>query len=109
MGTITTPAVSAIAPRTIVAEPDGTPRTSGVRPGGILVFANRSHTFPTIEIQFDDPSPASPTDILTGSGSVVVHVPPGTEGKFTYHIQHFPTSGTPTTTGPFIVRSCITC
>ena len=111
MGTITTPAVSAIAPRTIVAEPDETPRTSGVRPGGILVFSNRSHTFPTIEIQFLGPSPASPTDILTGTGSVVVHVPPGTTGDFDYTIQHIPPEGqgATKTTGPFVVRSCITC
>jgi len=109
MGTITTPAVSAIAARTVVAEPNQTPKTSKVRPGGILVFSNRSHDFPTIEIEFIGPSPASPTDILTGTGSVVVHVPPGTVGDFKYQIQHFPAAGAPTTTGTFIVRSCITC
>jgi hypothetical protein len=109
MSTVATPVVSATAPRTIVAEPNETPGTSGVRPGGILVFSNRSLTFPTIEIQFIGASPASPTDILTGSSSVVVHVPPGTTGNFTYQIQHFPTTGAPTTTGPFTVRSCGAC
>jgi hypothetical protein len=109
MGTVAPPIVSAAAPRTIVADPNDTPATSGVRPGGILVFSNRSHKFPTIEIQFIGSSPASPTDILTGTGSVVVHVPPGLEGEFTYQIQHIPTSGDPKTTGPFIVRSCISC
>ena len=109
MGTVATPAVSATTPRTIVADPNETPETSGVRPGGILVWSNRSLKFPTIEIQFIGLSPASPTDILTGTGSVVVHVPPGTTGEFKYQIQHVPTEGAPTTTGPFVVRSCIAC
>lgn len=109
MSTVATPAVSATAPRTIVAEPNETPEISGVRPGGILVFSNRSQKFPTIEIEFIGSSPASPTDILTGTGSVVVHVPPGTVGDFEYKIHHVPTAGATTTTGTFIVRSCITC
>ena len=109
MATVTTPAISATAPRTIVADPNETPEISGVRPGGILVWSNRSHKYPTIEIQFLGASPASPTDTLTGTGSVVVHVPPGTEGDFNYQIQHIPNEGASTTTGPFVVRSCTNC
>jgi hypothetical protein len=110
MGTLTTPAIPATAPRTIVADPNETPESAGVEPGGILVFSNRSHKFPTFEIQFIGPSPVSPGDILTGTGSVVVHVPPGTIGDFEYQIEHFPAAGAPSkTTGPFSVRSCRGC
>ena len=111
MGTVTTPAIPATAPRTIVADPNETPEESGVRPGGILVWSNRSHKYPTIEIQFTGASPASPGDILTGTGSVVVHVPPGTTGDFDYTILHIPPEGQgqSKTTGPFVVRSCVSC
>jgi hypothetical protein len=110
MGTLATPAVSATAPRTIVADPNETPETFGVEPGGILVFSNRSHKFPTFEIQFIGPSPASPGDILTGTASVVIHVPTTTTGIFEYQIQHFPATGTISkTTGTFAVHSCIGC
>jgi hypothetical protein len=109
MGTLTTPAVPAIAPRTIVADLNQTPATSGVEPGGILVFSNRSHKFPTFEIQFIGPSPASPGDILVGTGSVVVHVPANTIDTFHYQINYFPAAGAPETAGPFSVRSCHGC
>jgi hypothetical protein len=110
MGSLTTHAVPATAARTIVADPNETPETSGVEPGGILVFSNRSHKFPTFEIQFIGPSPASPGDILTGTGSVVVHVPATTQGTFEYQINYLPaTGGAPETAGPFSVRSCRGC
>ncbi len=109
MGTLI-PVLSATAPRTIVADPNETPETFGVEPGGILVWSNRSHKYPTFEIQFIGPSPASPGDILTGTGSVVVHVPTTTTGIFEYQILHFPATGTiPKTTGAFAVHSCIGC
>jgi hypothetical protein len=112
MGTLTPNAISATAPRTIVADPDETPDTFGVEPGGILVWSNRSHKYPTFEVQFIGPNPASPGDILTGTGSVVVHVPKTTTGIFTYEIQHFPAPATgtpPKTTGTFAVHSCVGC
>jgi hypothetical protein len=110
MGTLTTPVVPATAPRTIVADPNETPKTFGVEPGGILVFSNRSHKYPTFEVQFIGPSLASPGDILTGTASVVVHVPSTTIGTFEYQIQHFPATGTTSeTTGTFSVRSCRGC
>ena len=113
MGTLTTPAVPATAPRTIVADPHQTPEDFGVEPGGILVFSNRTHKFPTFEIQFlNGSSPASPGDILVGTGSVVVHVPATTIGTFDYQINYFPaagSSGVPETAGTFSVRSCRGC
>jgi hypothetical protein len=110
MGTLATPAIPATAPRTIVADPNETPADFGVEPGGILVFSNRSHKFPTFEVQFIGPSPASPGDILTGTGSVVVHVAATTKGVFEYQIQHFSATGNPSeTTGTFSVRSCHGC
>ena len=111
MGTLTTtPAVPATAPRTLLADPNETPEDFGVEPGGILVWSNRSHKYPTFEIQFLGLSPTSPGDILTGTSSVVVHVPPTTTGTFEYQIQHFQATGAPPkTTGTFSVRSCHGC
>ncbi len=110
MGTLTHNAISATAPRTIVADPNETPETFGVEPGGILVWSNRSQRYPTFEVQFIDSSPASPGDILTGTGSVVVHVPKTTVGVFDYQILHYPATGTaPKTTGTFAVHSCVGC
>jgi hypothetical protein len=107
MGTLATPPVPATAPRTIVADPDETPDYSGVEPGGILVWTNRSQKYPKFEIQFLDGSPASPGDILTGTGAVVVHV--ALEGTFPYQIVHIPNYGSPKTLGTFSVRSCSGC
>jgi hypothetical protein len=110
MGTLVTPAIPATAPRTIVASPNETPEDFGVEPGGILVWSNRSHKYPTFEIQFIGPSPASPGDILVGTSSVVVHVPATTTGTFKYQIQYFPATGTTSeTAGAFSVRSCRGC
>jgi hypothetical protein len=110
MGTVATHAVSATAPRTIVADPNETPETFGVEPGGILVWSNRSQKYPTFEVVFIGPNPASPGDILTGTSSVVVHVPKTVTGVFEYQIQHFPATGAISkTTGTFAVHSCIGC
>jgi hypothetical protein len=110
MGTLTTPAVPATAPRTIVADPNETPKDFGVEPGGILVWSNRSHKFKMFEIEFlDGVSPASPGDLLAGTSSVVVHVPATTIGTFRYQINYFPATGTPETVGTFSVRSCHGC
>ena len=109
MGTLTTPAISATAPRTIVADPDETPESpASSRAASWYGQTVRTNTR-TFEIQFIGPSPASPGDILTGTGSVVVHVPATTEGDFNYQIQHIPKEGASTTTGPFVVRSCTDC
>jgi hypothetical protein len=107
MGTVATPAISAT--RTIIADPDETPDLSGVQPGGILVFTNRSHKFPTIEIMFVRDSPASPGDILIGTGSVVIHVPKDKVGVFEYRIRHIQNSGDFKDSKAFAVHSCIGC
>jgi hypothetical protein len=108
MSTLANPVVlPATAPRTIVADPDETPETAGVEPGGILVWTNRSLEYPMFEIQFLGPSPASPGDILTGTGSVVVHV--AAAGTFLYQIKHIPAQGPDKTIGTFSVRSCSGC
>jgi hypothetical protein len=112
MNTLATPPVPATAPRAIVADPDETPDYSGVEPGGILVWTNRSQKYPMFEIQFIGPSPISPGDVLTGSGAVVVHVPatPATEdATFYYKIRHIPTQGHDKILGTFSVRSCSGC
>jgi hypothetical protein len=108
MNTLATPVVPATATvRTVVADPDETPDFSGVEPGGILVFTNRSHKYPTFEIQFLDDNPASPGDILIGSTAVVVHV--DKTGTFDYRIRHMQPHGKDRITGTFSVRSCSGC
>jgi len=112
MGTLI-PIVSATAPRTIIADPDETPDYTGVEPGGILVWTNRSQKYPNFEVQFIGPSPASPGDVLMGSGAVVVHVPvtPETaDATFYYKIRHIPNpGGHDKILGTFSVRSCSGC
>jgi hypothetical protein len=109
MGTLATPVVPATAPRAIIADPDETPDYFGVEPGGILVWTNRSQKYPNFEIQFLGPSPASPGDILIGSGAVVVHVAATAEDTFYYQIRHIPTHGPDKILGTFSVRSCSGC
>ncbi|HET6220303.1 MAG TPA: hypothetical protein VFE27_24960 [Acidobacteriaceae bacterium] len=108
MSTLAPHVVPATAPRTIVADPDETPDSSGVEPGGILVWTNRSQTYPTFEIVFEGPdSPASPGDILIGTGSVVVHVTKA--GVFNYKILHIQRSGETMESTNRSVHSCIGC
>ncbi len=95
------------ATRTVVADPNETPATIGVEPGGTLEWTNHSRSFPTFEIQFIGPSPASPGDILTGTTKVVVHV--AEPGTFEYKIRHIPKQGADKVTGTFAVRSCRGC
>jgi len=107
MSSVKTPVVPAIAVRTVVADPSATPAEVTVAPGGILEFTNHSPNFPTFEIQFVGPSPASPGDILTGTTAVIVHV--ATTGTFQYKIRHIPKQGPDKVTGTFAVRSCLNC
>jgi hypothetical protein len=82
--TLATPAVSALAPRTVIADPGDNPGISKVRPGGILVWTNRSTSLPNFALVFEDNDgrgPASPGDTLFGTGSIVVHVGSATGGN----------------------------
>ena len=110
--TLTIPAASAFAPRTVVADPGDDPGVSEVRPGGILVWTNRSTRFRHFAITFVDNGgrgPASPGDTLAGDGSIVIHVI--MEGTFDYTIQYG--SASAAAAGPlsktFSVHSCVTC
>jgi hypothetical protein len=107
MSTVAPPLGSATAPRAISADPYETPDYCGVQPGGILVWTNRSNKYPTFEIQFLGPSPASPGDILTGTGAVVIHV--NGQGTFHYQIRYIPANGPDNVIGTFSVRSCSGC
>src|ERR1700730_9608207 len=74
--TLATPALSAFSPRTVIADPGDNPGVSEVRPGGILVWTNRSAQLRHFAIAFRDNAgrgPASPGDTLAGTGSIVVH------------------------------------
>jgi hypothetical protein len=110
--TLAPPALSAFSPRTVLADPGDNPGVSEVRPGGILVWTNRSAQFRHFAIQFKDNEgrgPASPGDTLFGTGSIVIHVI--MEGTFDYTIQYG--SASAATAGPlsrtFSVHSCVTC
>jgi|HubBroStandDraft_5_1064220.scaffolds.fasta_scaffold113479_3 hypothetical protein len=107
MSSVKTPVVPALAVRTVVANPGATPAEVALPPGGILEFTNHSPNFPTFEIQFVGPSPASPGDVLTGTTNVIVHV--ATTGTFHYKIRHIPPQGPDKVSGTFAVRSCIGC
>lgn len=108
MSTLATHVVPSTATRTIVADPDETPASSGVEPGGVLVWTNRSQAYPTFEIVFEGPdTPASPGDILIGTGSVVVHV--AKAGVFNYKILHIPACGEIKESENRSVHSCIGC
>jgi hypothetical protein len=110
--TLTIPAFSAFSPRTVIADPGENPGVSEVRPGGILVWTNRSTTSPNFALEFVDHGgrgPASPGDTLFGTGSIVIHVI--MEGTFDYRIQYG--SASAAAVGPlsrtFSVHSCVTC
>ncbi len=93
---------TAIAPKTMNV--NVTPATVEVEPGQTLIFTNHSPKFPTFQIKFDGPSPASPGDELTGTTKVEIHV--AIEGEFTYTVLHIPKTGAPVPTGAFSIRSC---
>jgi len=110
--TLATPALSAFSPRTVLADPGDNPGVSEVRPGGILVWTNRSAQFRHFAISFKDNEgrgPASPGDTLAGTGSIVMHVI--LEGTFDYTIQYGTVSAA--AAGPvsttFAVHSCVGC
>jgi hypothetical protein len=110
--TLAIPAVSALAPRTVIADPGDNPGVSEVRPGGILVWTNRSTKFPHFALVFeqnDGRGPAHPGDPLSGTGSIVVHVVQN--GTFPYTIQYSTGPGSPvgTTSTPLSVHSCLRC
>jgi hypothetical protein len=113
MGTTLAPAaLSAFAPRTVIVDENTNPVVSEVRPGGILVWTNRSTRFRHFAITFVDNEgrgPASPGDTLAGNDSIVIHVI--MEGTFDYTIQYG--SASAAAVGPlsrtFSVHSCITC
>jgi hypothetical protein len=112
--TLTIPAVSALAPRTVIADPGDDPGESKVRPGGILVWTNRSETFPHFALVFKDNEgrgPASPGDTLFGTGSIVIHVGKDTLGTFPYTIQYSSDTGSPDgpLSTPLSVHSCFHC
>jgi hypothetical protein len=112
--TLTIPAASALAPRTVIADPGDNPGVSKVRPGGILVWTNRSTTSPNFAIEFVDNGgrgPASPGDTLFGTGSIVIHVGKDTTGTFPYTIQYSsgPASPVDVVSRTFSVHSCVTC
>jgi hypothetical protein len=112
--TLATPAVTALAPRTVIADPGDNPGVSKVRPGGILVWTNRSTIFPQFALEFADNEgrgPASPGDTLAGTGSIVIHVGKDTTGDFPYTIQYSSAPGSPvgTVSTPLSVHSCLHC
>jgi len=117
MGTTQTiPAASALAPRTVIADPGDNPGVSIVRPGGILVWINRSTTSPNFALEFVDNGgrgPASPGDTLFGTSSIVMHVVMA--GTFNYTIKYDSASAASAAAaaGPlprtFSVHSCVTC
>jgi hypothetical protein len=124
MSTLTTPldskaaaavaGLSVTAPRTIIADPEETQPSVGVEPNGVLVWTNRSTTYPAFQIEFqgsaipDNPNfPASVGDTLIGGGSVVAHM--AGAGTFHYKIRHIPVSGGDLVSGTFVVRSCVGC
>lgn len=109
--TLTIPALSPFAPRTVIADEGQNPGASNVRPGGILVWTNRSTLFPHFTLRFEDNQgrgPASPGDTLAGFDSIVIHVIMA--GTFNYTIQYGSASAA---AGPlsrtFSVHSCVTC
>jgi hypothetical protein len=110
--TLATPVFNALAPRTVIADHGADPGVSKVRPGGILVWTNRSPAFPNFALVFEDNEgrgPARPDDTLSGTGSVVIHV--SERGKFRYTI-HYSSGTTPavdTVSQTFSVHSCVTC
>jgi hypothetical protein len=107
MSSLTTHVVPKAATITIIADPDQTPESTGVEPDGILVWTNRSQAYPTFEIVFEGPSPASPKDVLIGAGSVVVHV--SQKGTFGYKIRHIPECGDIRESSHKFVESCTGC
>jgi hypothetical protein len=112
--TLATPAVSALAPRTVIADPGDDPGVSKVRPGGILVWTNRSTSLPNFALVFEDNDgrgPASPGDTLFGTGSIVIHVGTATTGNFPYTIEYSSGHGSAvgTTSIPLSVHSCLHC
>ncbi len=109
--TLAPPAFLAFAPRTVIVDEDQNPVVSEVRPGGILVWSNRSKAFPHFALVFDDHEgrgPASPGDTLAGFDSIVIHVVMG--GTFYYSIQFSPgPDSLGTVTRGFSVHSCVHC
>ena len=110
--TLATPVFNALAPRTVIADPGETPAVSEVRPGGILVWTNRSTTFPNFALVFADNAgrgPASPGDTLSGTGAVVMHVTE--QGTFPYTIQYSSgsTAAVAVSPTPLSVHSCLHC
>jgi hypothetical protein len=110
--TLAPPALSAFSPRTVIVDEGKNPVVSEVRPGGILVWTNRSTKFRHFAIKFVDNEgrgPASPGDTLAGIDSIVIHVI--MEGTFDYTIQYG--SASAAAAGPlsrtFSVHSCVTC
>ena len=112
--TLAPPALSAFAPRTVIVDENKNPVVSEVRPGGILVWTNRSNRFRHFAITFvdnDGRGPASPGDTLHGIGSIVIHVASTTTGDFPYRIRYIPASSTDHEkfSEGFAVHSCVGC
>jgi hypothetical protein len=111
---LATPTPNALAPRTVVANPNNSPGESGVEPGGVLVWTNSSLEYPMFALEFDGNGgrgPASPGDTLHGIGSIVIHVPSATTGIFPYRIRYIPATSTNVDkfSTTFSVHSCIGC
>lgn len=110
--TLEIPTATALAPRTVIADPGDNPGVSEVRPGGILVWTNRSTEFPHFALVFgqnDGRGPAHPGDTLSGTGSIVVHVVQN--GTFPYTILYSSDAGAPVgqESTPLSVHSCLHC
>ena len=109
--TLAPPVLHAFAPRTVIVDEDQDPVVTEVRPGGILVWSNRSKTSPHLALVFNDHEGrglASPGDTLAGFDSIVIHVVMG--GTFYYSIRFSsgPDSLGTVSTG-FSVHSCVHC
>lgn len=112
--TLIAPTPNALAPRTVFADPNTAPGDSGVEPGGVLVWTNRSLEYPMFALEFeggDSRGPASPGDTLHGIGSIVIHVPSTTTGVFPYRIRYIPAYGKnhQKYVEGFSVHSCVGC
>ncbi len=79
-----------------------------LEPGGILEWKNHSTDFPNFEIIFEKPSPAGPSDKLTGTGEQSVSIRmPEKKGEFFYRVRFKRKDGTHHQDGP--KRSIRTC
>ena len=61
MGTLTTPAVPATAPRTLLADPNETPEDFGVEPGSVTPFAAINDKSGQVTVVLDEAMMRQPT------------------------------------------------